>query len=120
MPYLRVRNGYVYICDKVKEKGRWKERALKSLGCIYSEDEKELLRRCDKETKKVLSRYLEYVWWGDKKLEKLQNFWGKVEDASEETKREIAEEEGVSVDDIEVKTILVREDEEIHLIFSRE
>lgn len=38
MAYMRIRNGYAYICEKVKVQGRWKEETLASLGKIISEE----------------------------------------------------------------------------------
>ena len=43
MPYFRKRNGYGYICRKVKKNGRWKEETLESLGKIMSKEAEELI-----------------------------------------------------------------------------
>lgn len=48
MVYFRIRNGYGYICRKVKVKGRWKEETLESLGKIRTKKEEELIK-CVKE-----------------------------------------------------------------------
>lgn len=42
MAYLRRRNGYGYICEKVKQpNGNWKERTILSLGKIKNKEEEE-------------------------------------------------------------------------------
>ena len=44
MAYLRTRNGYGYVCKKVKKEGEWKEETIVPLGKIKNEENKKRLK----------------------------------------------------------------------------
>ena len=42
MAYLRTRNGYGYVCKKVKKEGQWKEETIIGLGKITEENKERM------------------------------------------------------------------------------
>lgn len=106
MAYIRVRNNYIYICEKIKDKnGKWKEKTVKSCGRYLNETE---LQYWSQFEKLVVGKNIELSEYEALKIRLVEDYSNAANNIEKET---------IAVTDIkELRVLTVGEDQTIGVV----